>query len=279
MQADAITGGDDMSSIHTTVALLAAIALAGAPGLAAAQSTTATTSDSSTQKTIGVPEKAKVEPSLIVMNAAGASLADNKLTLTGLAANAIIFADRPTRAAGHALTTVLLEEWGNAPDASFAKDPPNATVSAFSKDGSLTRDAVVVLKNPVLQGDKLTFEVQVLEGSLNGADGPASVFIDIIGMPWTPLSFAGVARRSAYRAAMYNAAVHPYGYPVLSAAVLCTALWVLSLSPMLLRRDNPDPSNRAGKTCTVPCDWVDAARSSRTVLGARPRGGTSRLPS
>jgi hypothetical protein len=29
----------------------------------------------------------------------------------------------------------------------------------------------------------------------------------IIGMPWTPLSFAGVARRSMYRAAVYNAAV------------------------------------------------------------------------
>ena len=28
----------------------------------------------------------------------------------------------------------------------------------------------------------------------------------IIGMPWTPLSFAGVARRSMYRAAVYNAA-------------------------------------------------------------------------
>jgi hypothetical protein len=49
---------------------------------------------------------------------------------------------------------------------------------------------------------------------LKGANGPASVFIDIIGLPFTPLSFAGVARRTAYRAAMYNAATHPYyGYP------------------------------------------------------------------
>lgn len=30
----------------------------------------------------------------------------------------------------------------------------------------------------------------------------------IIGMPWTPLSYAGVARRSMYRAAVYNAAVY-----------------------------------------------------------------------
>jgi hypothetical protein len=86
-------------------------------------------------------------------------------------------------------------------------------VSVFSKDGSGVRDAVVVLKTPNLQGDQLTFDVQVLEGDLAGADGAASVFIDIIGMPWTPLSFAGVARRTAARAAWYGAAAAPYYHP------------------------------------------------------------------
>jgi len=123
----------------------------------------------------------------------------------------------------------LLEEW--AADDSFGKDPPNATVSALSKDASSVKDAVVVLKSPKLEGDKLTFDVQVLEGELGAADGPAAVFIDIIGMPRTPLSFAGVARRTAYRTAWYGAAgaaaagaavagaaaagayaYHPYGY-------------------------------------------------------------------
>jgi hypothetical protein len=206
-----------MFVLKTAAALITAVVLAGAPGSASAQGATTAPPNAPAQKAIGVPssrEAANVEPALIVMNASGAILADNKLTLTGLAPNAIIFADRPTRAAGHALTVHLLEEWGSPADASFAKDPPNATVSAFSKDGSLTRDAVVVLKKPSLEGDKLTFEVQVLEGDLKGADGPASVFIDIIGLPFTPLSFAGVARRTAYRAAMYNAATHPYyGYP------------------------------------------------------------------
>jgi hypothetical protein len=206
-----------MPIFRTTIVLMTAAALVIAPGSVFAQSTTTVPSNEPERKTIGVPsmpDAAKVEPALIVMNAAGATLADNKLTLTGLAPSAIIFADRPERAAGHALTVHLLEEWSNAADASFAKDPPNATVSAFSKDGSVTRDAVVVLKKPSVQGDTLTFEVQVLEGDLKGADGPASVFIDIIGLPFTPLSFAGVARRTAYRAAMYNAAAHPYyGYP------------------------------------------------------------------
>jgi hypothetical protein len=152
------------------------------------------------------------------------------LTLTGVTPNSIFFADRPIRAAGHALTADIIAEWGTgtsgggtADNVSFAKDPPNATVSVFSKDGTV-KDAVVVLKNPKLDAEKLTFNVQTLEGDINGADGPASIFIDIIGRPFTPLSFAGVARRSAFRGAMYAGAVGaaaygaaayaaPYAYP------------------------------------------------------------------
>src|SRR5262245_41647892 len=166
------------------------------------------------QKAIGQAKDAKPEvvPSLIVLNARGASLQGQRLTLVGVAPNSIVFADRPVRSAGHVLTQHLLEEWATGSD-SFAKDPPNATVSVFSKDGSTIRDAVVVLKSPNLKGDQLTFDVQVLEGDLAGADGPASVFIDIIGMPWTPLSFAGVARRTAAREAWYGAAAAPYYHP------------------------------------------------------------------
>ena len=100
-----------------------------------------------------------------------------------------------------------LKEWTPNPDGGddFAKNPPNATVSVFSKDGAKVSDAVVVLKSPKLDGEKLTFAVDVLEGNLDGADGPASIFIDIIGLPRTPLSFAGVARRTAYRGAWYAA--------------------------------------------------------------------------
>ena len=111
------------------------------------------------------------------------------------------------------LTAHLLEEWSVG---SFAKDAPNATVSVLSRDGSSVRDAVVELRDPHLDGDKLTVDVRVLEGDLAGADGPASVFVDIIGLPFTPLSFAGVARRTARRAYWYGAAAaaaRPYYYP------------------------------------------------------------------
>jgi hypothetical protein len=155
--------------------------------------------------------KPVIEPSLIVMNSRGATLQGQTLTLTGVSPNSIIFADRPVRAAGHALTAHLIEEWGTGND-SFAKDPPNATVSVFSTDASSVKDAVIVLTSPKLDGDKLTFNVKVLEGDLAGADGPASLFIDIIGLPFTPLSYAGVARRTMRRGAFYAGAAAAAGY-------------------------------------------------------------------
>lgn len=77
------------------------------------------------------------------------------------------------RAAGHALLINLLE-WSpsNDSDESFIRDPPNATVSVFSADGSKVRDAVLVLKMAKLESDRLTFDVDVLEGELTSGDGP-----------------------------------------------------------------------------------------------------------
>ena len=167
-------------------------------------------------KAIGKPKadssKPDVVPSLIVMNAEGATLKDDKLTLKGVASNSIVFADRPVRSAGHSLTSVLLDEWNPDYPDSFAADPPNATVSVFGASEEEIYDAVVTLKNPKMEGKDLTFEVAVLEGSLDGAEGPAALFIDVIGMPLTPLSYAGVARRTARRSAFYAAAAAPY-YP------------------------------------------------------------------
>jgi hypothetical protein len=196
------------------------------------------------EKTIGQARPAIV-PSLIVLNSRGASLEGGKLTMTGVAPNSIVFADRPVRAAGHTLTSNLMEEWSpsNESSESFTKDPPNATVSAFNKDGSVIRDAVVTLKTAKLEGDELTFDVEVLEGDLKGADGPASVFIDRFGFGGFHAGFGGfhggfdryggvgrvgvwdhpyVARGAWYRGAAVGAAVGAaaaapyyggYGYP------------------------------------------------------------------
>lgn len=205
--------------------LMALAMLIGLPRLASAQassaSPTGTPPPMADAASAPLPGKSSVKvdmvPSLIVMNAAGANLDGQTLTLTGVSPNSIVFADRPTRAAGHLLTQHLLEEWTVG---SFAKDPPNATVSGMSKDGASVHDAVVELRDPHLDGDRLTFNVRVLEGDLTGADGPAAVFVDIIGMPLTPLSFAGGARRGAPIGMALRA--HPITHPMVMATRLIT---------------------------------------------------------
>jgi hypothetical protein len=151
------------------VALLAASLAASAQDAIAAPA----------QKAIGQPQSTKGDmiPSLAVINSRGATIQGNILTMTDVGSNAIVFADRPYRAAGHVLTKHFLKEWDEGSD-SFAKDPPNATISVLSAEGDTVEDAVLVLKSPKLEGDKLTFEVTVLEGALSKATGPASLFID-----------------------------------------------------------------------------------------------------
>ena len=158
----------------------------------------ASTSAQTQPKTIGRAQQPQIVPSMIVINAQGAKIANQKLVLDGVSPNAIVFADRPVRAAGHALTAHLLEEWSDSSADSFAKDPPNATISVMSKEKGKVKDAVVVLKSPKLEGDRLTFDIAVLEGELDKADGPATLFIDIIDLP--------VARRTAHRSAWYAGA-------------------------------------------------------------------------
>ncbi len=156
------------------IRMLAAAALLAAPGVALGQDAI----HAPAQKPIGAHAGAgEMVPSLAVINSAGATLQGGTLTMTGVAPNSIVFADRPVRAAGHVLTRHFLKEWDEGSD-SFAKDPPNATISVLSAEGDAVEDAVVVLKSPKLEGDKLTFQVSVLEGALSKATGPASLFID-----------------------------------------------------------------------------------------------------
>ncbi|UYN97612.1 MAG: hypothetical protein KIT25_12035 [Enhydrobacter sp.] len=138
------------------------------------------------QKKIGVPSKQKHVDWLIVLNAKGAKLSGQTLVLEGPQPSAIVFSDRPVRSAGHMPTGEVVDLWKTG---SFARVPPNATVSAFSKDGNSVSDAVLVLKKPKWEGDKLAFEVDVLEGDLGKADGAVAVFIDTV---WFGIGGGGV---------------------------------------------------------------------------------------
>lgn len=144
--------------------------------------------------------QAKQADFLFVQNAASMSYANGKLTLKGVSPVTIFFSDRPERIAGNMATAVWVPFWNDGKN-SFAKDNPNANLSVLEKD-KYNADIVVTLSNPSLKGDELSYDVKVLEGNMPAGGGPTSLFIDIIGMPLTPMSYAGVARRTAYRRAV-----------------------------------------------------------------------------
>lgn len=144
--------------------------------------------------------QAKQADFLFVQNAASMSYANGKLTLKGVSPVTVFFSDRPDRIAGNMATSAFVPFWSDGKD-SFAKDNPNANLSVLEKD-KFNADIVVTLSKPVLKGDELSYEVKILEGNMPAVGGPASLFIDIIGMPMTPVSYAGVARRTAYRRAV-----------------------------------------------------------------------------
>jgi len=97
------------------------------------------------QKTIGVPSARKRSESLIVLNARGAQLAGGTLTLENVAPSAILFTQPSGARRGAHAHHRAVELWATG---SFRQGPPNATVSAFAKDGSKVTDAVVVLRSP-----------------------------------------------------------------------------------------------------------------------------------
>lgn len=124
----------------------------------------------------------------------------NRLTLNGVSPVTVFFSDRPERIAGNMATAAFVPFWSEGAD-SFLSDPPNADLSIV-EDGTL-RQTVVVLRDPVLEGDALHYTVRILEGEMPVLGDAVSLFIDVIGMPLTPVSYAGVARRTYRRAVMY----------------------------------------------------------------------------
>jgi hypothetical protein len=133
---------------------------------------------------------------LFVQSAGGLSYADGKLVLKDVEPLTISFSDRPERLAGHMPTAEFVPMWSQGQN-SFLKDPPNATLSVLQ--GRDVSSTVVTLRNPQISGKDLTYDVTILEGTIPAQAEACSLFIDIIGCPLTPMSFAGAARRAAWR--------------------------------------------------------------------------------
>jgi hypothetical protein len=137
---------------------------------------------------------------LFVQSATTLSSSDDTITLQGLSQSTLYFSDRPKREFGHVSMKRFVELWGEGEN-SFAIDPPNAVLSFLELDEDAPpEDALVVLVDPRLGGDSITYTVDVLEGEIPDEAGHCSLFIDTFGRPATPVSVAGVRRRERRRA-------------------------------------------------------------------------------
>jgi hypothetical protein len=133
---------------------------------------------------------------LYVQTAHSMSAENGSITLHRLAPSTLFFSDRPDRVTGHIRTTEFVDTWDKGDD-SFASTPPNAVLSIFQPDEVL--DVVVVLTDPQLSSDTLTYNVEVLDGELPATGGECALFIDTIGRPLSPVSLAGMNRRARRR--------------------------------------------------------------------------------
>jgi len=118
--------------------------------------------------------------------------ATNVMTLHDVSPVTVFFSDRPDRIAGNMSTAAFVPFWSQGPD-SFLVEPPNADISIL--EGSNLRQVVAILQSPALAGQNLSYQLRILQGEMPAAAGEVSVFIDVIGMPRTPMSVAGMDRR------------------------------------------------------------------------------------
>jgi len=135
---------------------------------------------------------------LFVQSAHGLTTSNGTVTFHGLAHATIFFSDRPQRVVGHLSSRKFVDQWGEGED-SFAEDPPNAVLSFLEDGDTVPEEVTMTISDPQLDGDTLTYTVDILDGMLPASSGPCSLFIDPVGRPLSPMSVAGVRRRQRRR--------------------------------------------------------------------------------
>jgi hypothetical protein len=144
-------------------------------------------------------EQLETEESMFVQTAEGIDSDGQSLTLRGITPSTLYFSDRPKRVVGHMSTPDFVDLWAIG-DNSFETDPPNAVLAFLQPDADAPDDAVVVLKEPNLDGTgDLTYSIELLEGTLPTHAGPVTLFIDPFGRPLSPISVCGIRRRERRR--------------------------------------------------------------------------------
>ena len=107
---------------------------------------------------------------LFVQSAAGMTSGDGRITLEGLSPSTLYFSDRPKREVGHMPSRQFVDVWGEGEN-SFATNPPNAVLSFAEPADRLPEDAVVVIQDPHLEGDVLSYSVTLLDGTIPSGPG------------------------------------------------------------------------------------------------------------
>jgi len=130
---------------------------------------------------------------MFVQTAEAARGGPGTLTLLRLSPSTLYFSDRPQRIVGHLSSQHFLDLW-DVGENSFGADPPNAVLAFLDQEGM--EATVLVLRDPTLDGNQITYHVDVLEAELPAEAGPCTLFIDPLGRPLSPMSVAGVHRRA-----------------------------------------------------------------------------------
>jgi hypothetical protein len=131
--------------------------------------------------------KTETLDAVFVQNASAFSAHDDEITLHGVAAATIYFANHPQREAGHIPSRRFLELWDGATE-SFASAPPAAVISFLDDTKDALPDVVVTLHDPRFRDDEMTYRVEVRNGAIPKSGGPCSLFIDALQSPLTPAS-------------------------------------------------------------------------------------------
>jgi hypothetical protein len=111
------------------------------------------------------------------------------MTLYDVPSQTMFFTDRPNRVVGNVPTSAFVNKWTtDRGPGGFASNPPNAAVTVFQSDGAKT--AIVELHNPRLDGNKLSYDVKVLQGISSTQPAEGVLFIDNFSEAWANNAFA-----------------------------------------------------------------------------------------
>ena len=137
---------------------------------------------------------------MFVQTAPEAAVEGSVLTLHDVSRSTLYFSDRPERVVGHVTSDMFIDLWDEGEN-SFSENPPNAVLAFLEPGDDVPEDVVTVIRNPRMEGTSLSYDVEVLEGTMpTHAKGGVTLFIDPFGRPLSPVSAAGVHRRGRRRA-------------------------------------------------------------------------------